>query len=51
MPDPVQTTIHGALEPLRAPDEPVRHEAMHLFTAPATIRGQLAISAEKEEPR
>jgi hypothetical protein len=51
MPEPVQTTIHGATEPLRAPDEPVRHEQPPLFAAPETIRGQLAITSEKEESR
>lgn len=44
MPQHLQTTIHGALEPLRAPDAPApRHEQQPLFAAPQTIRGQLAI--------
>lgn len=44
MPEPHQTTIYGATEPLPAPA--ARHEQPRLFAAPQTIRGQLAIDTE-----
>lgn len=47
MPQHHQTTIHGAQEPLQAPTAPdARHEQPHLFDAPQTIRGQLAIDTD-----
>lgn len=48
MTEPMQLTVTGAQEPLQAPE--TRNEVQHLFTAPQTIRGQLAMT-EKEERR
>lgn len=50
MPEPTQTTIYGASEPLSAPERSEEQAApTRLFTAPQTIRGQLAIPTDKED--
>lgn len=52
MPDHPQLTIEGREERSSVPVAPVSVPAApaRLFAAPQTIRGQLAIPAEKEEP-
>jgi hypothetical protein len=41
--EPAQLTVDGREEPACAPVDAAAHEQPHLFTAPQTIRGQLAL--------
>jgi hypothetical protein len=51
MTQPAQLTVDGREEAPRAPTRPDTFDAPPLFTAPRTVRGQLALpDPTKEEP-